>query len=66
MEQRRRDDPDFVKALEELCEAWSASLDANSILSHERKQTYGYAVRQFIKWIKEGQSSRLPRSRGPQ
>ena len=64
MTQVKRTDPELVKELEALAEAWDASLRQNSLLSHERKQTYGYAVRQFIKWVKEGQSSRLPRSQG--
>ena len=61
MTQPNRTDPEFVKAVEVLAEAWESSLNRNDLLSHERKQTYGYVVRQFIKWIKTGQSTRLPR-----
>ena len=62
MTQEKKVDHEFVKALEELCDAWDASLRQNSLLSHVRKQTYIYAVRQFIRWIKENQGSHLPRS----
>ena len=61
MTQPNRTDPEFVKAMEELAKAWESSLNRNVLLSHERKQTYGYVIRQFIKWIKENQSSHIPR-----
>ena len=64
MTQPNRNDQEFIQQVEELAEAWESSLNRNGLLSHERKQTYGYSVRQFIKWIKEGQVSQLPRSRG--
>ena len=61
MTQPRKADPEFVQEVERLAGIWESSLERNSLLSHERKQTYGYSVRQFIKWLKEGQRSRLPR-----
>lgn len=64
MARKRQVDPEFVQTLEELAEAWESSLGNSNLLSHEREQTYGYSVRQFIKWVKQGQSARLPRSRG--
>ena len=61
MVRKRQVDPEFVQQLEELAKDWESSLITNTLLFHERKQTYGYSVRQFIKWLKEGQRSRLPR-----
>ena len=62
MTQTNRTDPEFVQEVERLAEAWESSLNANSLLSLDRKQTYGYSVRQFVKWLKAGQSTRLPRT----
>ncbi len=62
MTQTNRTDPEFVQEVERLADAWESSLERNSMLSYERKQTYSYSVRQFIKWLKAGQSSRLPRT----
>ena len=61
MTQINRTDPEFVQEVERLADAWESRLNANGLLSHSRKQTYGYSVRQFIKWLKAGQSSHLPR-----
>ena len=61
MDQSNRNAPEFIQQVEELSKAWESSLGTNYLLSHERKQTYGYAVRQFIKWLKDGQGARLPR-----
>ena len=58
----REVDPEFIETLEHLAEAWERGLVRDTLLSHERKQTYGHVVRQFIKWVREGQGRvRLPR-----
>ena len=63
MTQPNRCDQEFVQRVDELAEAWESNLNRNRLLSHERKEAYYYyVVRQFIKWIKEGQGSHLPRS----
>ena len=62
MARKRQVDPEFVQTLEDMAEAWERSLITNALLTYERKQTYGYSVRQFIKWVKQGQSARLPRN----
>ena len=62
MTQPNRSDQEFVQRVEELEEARESSLKQNGLLSHERKETYCYVVRQFIKWIKDDLGSHLPRS----
>lgn len=62
MTQKRTDEQDLVNTLERLCDAWQSSMERNGRLSYARSQTYIYAVRQFIKWLKEGRKvGRLPR-----
>ena len=60
------DSHDLANTLERLCDAWQSSMERDGRLSYARRQTYIYAVRQFIKWLKQGKRVRLssvPRSK---
>ena len=65
MKQPNKTETEFVREVERLAEAWESSLEKDGRLSHVRKQAYGYSVRQFIRWLKEGAGrNHLPRSLG--